>query len=132
MLPNFIIISAMNSGTTSLYNYLKAHPEINPSRPKEPSFFIQDRFSTKGLAWYKSIFKGLGRYTFEASANYSKRHLFPGVPKRMHQVLPEVKLIYLLRDPIERAKSHYMWGRVHGLEVRQFSTVIKDLNCDTY
>jgi len=129
MLPHFIIIGAMNAGTTSLYHYLKTHPDIISSSPKEPSFFVQDRFR-KGLEWYKSIFKGAGRFAFEASANYSKRHLFPGVPKRMFKVVSEIKLIYLLRDPIERAKSHYMWGCAHGLEDREFSSVIKDHNCN--
>ena len=126
MLPTFIIIGATNAGTTSLYHYLGAHPDVIPSSIKEPSFFKTDKDFNKGLDWYKSLFEGVGKFAFEATTNYTKRHLYPGIPERMHSVLPDIKLIYLIRDPIERTITHYVSQYKMRWESRTFSEVIKD------
>jgi len=125
MLPDFIIIGAMKGGTTSLFNYIASHPGIIPSSIKETDFFASDKKFKKGIDWYKNLFPGKGEYAFEASPNYTKRHKFPGVPERMHTVLPNTKLIYVLRDPLERLISHYIHSYSHGLESRPFHDVIK-------
>ena len=128
MLPNFIIIGAMKGGTTSLYRYIASHPNIIPSLIKETDFFKTSSDFNKGINWYEPLFQGNGNYAFEASPNYTKRHIFPNVPARMHSILPETKLIYVLRDPIERIISHYVHNYSHGRESRSFSEAITDAN----
>ncbi|MDY6788327.1 MAG: sulfotransferase [candidate division WOR-3 bacterium] len=127
MLPDFIIIGAMKCGTGSLYKYLSTHPEITPSTVKETNFFLREESSNSEIN-YRHYFKGNGKYAFEASPNYSKRHLYPGVPERMHSLLPNIKLIYLVRDPIERIRSHYVHNFCHGRESNTFSEVIRKNN----
>lgn len=104
-LPRFIVIGAMKAGTTSLYHYLGRHPEIAMSKVKETDFFLE-RNVHRGLKWYRRQFPRDDRIKGEASPNYTKYPAQKGVPERMHQILPEVKLIYVLRDPISRIVSH--------------------------
>lgn len=106
MLPNFIIIGAMKSGTSSLYHYLRAHPDISMSNPKELDFF--DTHIDKGVRWYEKHFPENTHARGEASTNYSKYPLISGIPEKMHDLLPDAKLIYLLRDPIDRIVSHFV------------------------
>lgn len=113
-LPTFILIGAMKCGTTSLHRYLGAHPQICVSDPKEPDFFL--RRNEKDLTWYKRCFQGAAQAYGEASTNYTKYPAFQGVPERMYRLLPDLKLLYLVRDPIERAVSHYAHNRVDGRE----------------
>lgn len=105
MLPNFLIIGAAKSGTTSLFEQLRGHPDVFVPDPdnKEPQFFsaLEQGAWHKGLAWYESLFadwngeKAVG----EASTSYSKAPAYGDAPEKIHQVLPDVKLIYVLRDP---------------------------------
>ena len=125
MLPDFIIIGAMKAGTTSLQRYIASHPEIVGSTPKETDFFKTKDTFQRGTAWYRALFKGTGHYAIEASPNYTKRHLFPGVPERMHAILPKAKLIYIVRDPIERILSHYVQNVTQSNESRTISEAIK-------
>src|SRR5437868_6286833 len=110
LVPDFIIIGAQKGGTTSLYNYLITHPGIAPIYVKEPHFF--DTSFSKGLVWYRSHFPTrLEKYyaqhfhkldfiTGEASPYY----LFhPLAPERVAKTLPHVKLILVLRNPVDRA-----------------------------
>jgi len=113
-LPTFILVGAMKCGTTSLHQYLGAHPHICVSDPKEPDFFL--RRNEKDLDWYRQCFGEAAQEYGEASTNYTKYPTFRGVPERMHDLLPEVKLLYLVRDPIERALSHYAHNRAAGRE----------------
>jgi hypothetical protein len=126
MLPSFIIIGAMKSGTTSLFHYLASDPQLVPSSIKEPNFFVASKNWEKGLNWYKGLFIGGGNLAFEASTNYTKRHHFPGVPEQIYQVIPKIKLIYLLRDPIERLISHYVYRYAHGWESRSLSEAVNE------
>ena len=107
MLPIFVIIGTMKCGTTSLYHYLAEHPEIGMSRIKETDYFIAERNYVRGRSWYESLFPKGARVYGEASPNYTKPWLFPGVPERIHSELPSARLIYLVRDPIARMISHY-------------------------
>ncbi|MBQ7555901.1 sulfotransferase [bacterium] len=114
ILPSFIIIGAQRCGTTSLYDYLSNHPQIIPSPVKELFYF--DDYYTRPINWYKSFFptekqkEKLERdlvarvITGEASPSY---FFHPYAAKRIKETLPQVKLILVLRDPIERAYSHY-------------------------
>jgi hypothetical protein len=113
MLPTFIVIGAMKGGTSSLYRYLDAHPEICMSSTKETDFFIAEKNFSRGRGWYESLFaapaaaKPAATQFGEASPNYSKFPRFAGVPERMHALVPEAKLIYVVRDPVARMISHY-------------------------
>ncbi len=107
-LPTFIIIGAMKAGTSSLHNYLNAHPEISMSKKKETDFFLTEDHGGRDIKWYKSQFDPTKPVRGETSPNYTKRHYYPGVPERMHKLLPNIKLIYVVRDPIDRLISNYM------------------------
>ncbi len=113
-LPSFIIIGAQKAGTTSLYSYLGRHPDVELPANKEIHFF--DNKYDRGMAWYLDQFPaGLpeGKITGEASPYY----LFhPLAAERVARECPEVRLIVLLRDPVERAYSHYMMERRVGNE----------------
>ncbi|MBN1797232.1 MAG: sulfotransferase domain-containing protein [Spirochaetales bacterium] len=122
-LPDFIIIGAQKSGTSSLYSYLFQHPQVLPSFGKEVHFFDGglnpniDNFK-KGHAWYRAHFplkKKLGSHskTFEASPLYIFN---PLTPKRIFDLIPQVKIIALLRNPTERAISHYFHEKRKGRE----------------
>ena len=129
MIPQFIIIGAMKSGTSSLYHYLGSHPEIGPSAPKETDFFVAEKNrQAKTVRNYERYFPKDTKYVFEASTNYSKRHLFPGVPERIHELVPEAKLIYVVRDPIERAVSNYVHNVAAGRENRGLSSAVRREN----
>ena len=108
----------MKAGTTSLYHYLKRHPEIAMSGVKETNFFLERNFS-KGLDWYRRQFPGDDRIKGEASTNYTKFPTQKGVPERIYQTLPRVKLIYVVRDPISRLLSHVHHNLLKGMEEEQ-------------
>jgi hypothetical protein len=125
MLPNLIVIGAMKSGTSSLHSYLNLHPQISMSHPKELDFFVLEKNWSKGIGWYESHFVDGARFNGESSPNYTKCHLFGGVPSRMHSIVPEAKLIYLLRDPIERIISHYVHNVAARSENRSFTDSLR-------
>ncbi len=116
MLPNFLVVGAMKSGTTSLYQYLRQHPDVYMSENKEPQFFSDDVVWQKGIKWYSSLFdKANGAVAIgEASTNYTKYPLFKDVPKRINDVIPDVKLIYIIRPPLERIYSHFLHSYYMG------------------
>ena len=123
MLPDFIVIGAMKCGTTSLYNYLNEHPNVVMSVEKEPSYFCHNYY--KGLSWYKSQFPDNDSCLIgEASTQYTKYPIHKEVPSRINALLPSVKLIYVVRDPVERMLSHYVHARSHDEEKRQISECI--------
>jgi hypothetical protein len=106
-LPHFLILGAQRSGTTTLYKWITQHPQILPGTEKEIHFF--DRNYQNGVSWYRLHFPtrrklGSDRVTGEATPYY----LFhPRAPERIRHVVPDVKMIALLRNPVERAVSHY-------------------------
>lgn len=104
--PNLIVIGAMKAGTTSLHYYLNQHPEISMSKEKEPDFFSENW--ANGIDWYASQFNGRARIRGESSTSYTHYPTFSQVPERMHKVVPDAKLIYIIRDPIERIISHHI------------------------
>lgn len=102
--PEFIIVGAQKAGTTSLYNCLNQHPDILPASTKEIHYFSQH--FTKGLDWYLQHFpeRAANKISGEASPFY----LFhPHSAERIASELPDIKIIILLRNPVERAISHY-------------------------
>ncbi len=132
MLPTFIVIGAMKAGTTSLYHYLQEHPEIGMSSVKETDYFVEDKNWGKGEAWYRSLFPEGFPAVGEVSPNYTKRHVLPGVAERICGLLPEVKLIYLLRDPVERIVSHYKHRCLLGQEKKPLEELVRNDQCLHY
>jgi hypothetical protein len=115
MLPNLVIIGTAKGGTTSIYHYLDAHPEIAMARPKGMRFFMDDGHWHRGQAWYESHFDTPAPVRGEASASYTGWPIHPNVPERIAAMLPDAKLVYLVRDPIERIVADYFHAfREHG------------------
>ena len=115
-LPNFIIIGAGKSGTTSLAYQLGQHPDIYISDPKEPHYFSINW--DKGIDWYRNIFARAGKCTAigEASATYSLYPEYKNVPERMSSVLgKELRIVYIVRNPVERMLSHCQHDKIAGL-----------------
>jgi sulfotransferase family protein len=127
-LPTFLVIGAMKGGTTTLWEYLKMHPEVFMARPKEVKFFMENRTWSEGVGWYEAKFAGAGdaKARGEASTGYTMAHSFPGVPGRIASLIPDVKLIYLLREPIDRMVSHYFHRRSHRKETRSLTRAMLD------
>ena len=110
-----MIIGAQKSGTTSAYSYINDHPSVRRAARKEVHYF--DLHYRRSVAWYQSFFPmGNGRrrwVTGEASPSYM---MDPQVPQRVHDLIPDVRIVVLLRDPIERAYSHFNHMRETGVE----------------
>ena len=126
MLPDFIVIGAMKAGTTSLFQYLRAHPQVFMPWRKEIHFFSHDENWNKGIPWYEDQFANASsdHRVGEASPSYSKRHLFPDAADRLVKSLPDVRIIYLIREPIARMQSQYLDMLFHGNETRPFSKAV--------
>lgn len=130
-LPDFIVIGAQKCGTTSLYKYLIKHADIAPASTKGPHFF--DLHFAKGIAWYRSHFptylsKQVGQIYKRKiiSGEATPYYIFhPHAPQRISKTLPQVKLIALLRNPIDRAYSHYNHEVRHGTETLSFKEAIE-------
>jgi Sulfotransferase domain len=120
LLPNFLIIGAAKAGTTSLYHYVRSHPQAFMPAKKELSFFCEEYNWGKGIRWYERNFEDSGAAVAvgEASPRYTVYPIFRGVPERIVAVIPNVRLVYLVRDPIRRMQSHYLDRVLHGLEQR--------------
>jgi len=126
-LPHFIIAGAPRSATTWLYQLADRHPEIAMARPvtPEPKFFLIDDLYERGLPYYASTwFDPLPadlRYG-EKTTNYLES---PTACERIARDLPDVRLIFLLRDPVERAHSNYLWSTRNGFETETFERALE-------
>lgn len=128
MLPNFIVIGAGKAGTTSLWGYLREHPQIFMSNPKELNFFTTEHNWHRGLAWYESYFENTGDAIAvgEVTGSYANWPNFAGVPERMVKVLPNAKLIYVIRHPIERIVSAFKYMSLRGDEHLPMDRAIRE------
>jgi hypothetical protein len=107
-LPNLIVIGAQKCGTSGLHYYLSLHPEVSMSTPKELNFFIAERNYPRGLEWYSRHFDPTARCRGESSPNYTAYPQHLGVPERIAEVVPDVRLVYIVRDPVERITAHFV------------------------
>lgn len=120
-LPDAVILGAMKSGTTSLHNYLVQHPGVIEPLRKEVHYF--DVNLERGERWYRAHFGREGEPGLNLDS--SPYYLFhPAVPRRLHDLLPDAKLVVLLRDPVRRAYSHYWHERDKGREPLSFEDAI--------
>jgi Sulfotransferase domain len=131
-LPNLVTIGAMKCGTTSLHEYLSYHPQIFMSDRKELDFFVEKFNWSKGVDWYRSNFNASADILGESSPNYTKCHLFEKVPDRMYRIIPEAKLIYVVRDPISRLVSHYIHAVARGRENRSIDEILDNPQENNY
>ncbi|MBI2471304.1 MAG: sulfotransferase domain-containing protein [Planctomycetes bacterium] len=135
VLPDFLIVGAQKCGTSSLYRNLVKHPSVIPAFVKEIYFFNNSRnYFQKGVGWYKAYFPSLlYKYysthicgndflTGEATPGYM---FHPHAPKRISELLPEVKIIILLRNPVDRAYSHYYHEVKRKRETLSFEDAIR-------
>jgi hypothetical protein len=148
----FLIIGAQKAGTTSLFEYMRRHPQIHMPPEKELYFFNSDQAYSRGRDWYLTVMsKGAppGAICGEATAEYMAgvpykdlaedkhagtaedsddgRSLEEVVPRRIKQFFPDVKLICVLRDPVARAYSHYRMAVLNRVESRSFDDAIDEL-----
>ncbi|GGO60587.1 Sulfotransferase domain-containing protein [Roseovarius pacificus] len=108
-LPDFILVGAMKCGTSTLAAQLGAQPGLFMTDPKEPNFFSDDAVFAKGQDWYESLFADAqGDIRGEASTHYTKLPTYPETLPRMRAMLDAPKIVYLIRDPVTRAVSHYI------------------------
>lgn len=109
--PDYIMIGAAKAGTSTLKQYLHRHPEVVDIG--EPGFFSDDtRYHQWGVDWYRGCFAKQakpGQICGEKSTAYSRYPERPHAAERMAEHLPNVKLAYVMRHPIDRAYSHYVW-----------------------
>lgn len=106
-LPNLLIIGAMKCGTTSLHRYLDLHPEISMSSPKELRFFDDPAWRDR-IDWYAGHFARDAAVTGEATVYYTAHPWIPGVPERIHELVPEARLIYVVGDPLQRLVAQWV------------------------
>lgn len=137
-LPNFFIIGAAKTGTTSLHHYLDQHPEIQMSAIKEPNFFSGP---ANGIPYpmgrvesqheYEALFDSAVAVRGEASVGYTNHPRRQGVPERIKALVPDAKFIYLVRDPVARAVSQYQHRVSLEGERRSLDKALGDLS-DAY
>lgn len=123
VLPNVLVVGTMKGGTTSLHAHLAHHPDLHPPCRKEVHYFDGQRYDrwegTAGdVRWYRAHFPlasevGPTAMAFEATAAYLYH---PDAPARIRALMPDVRLVAVLRDPVERAVSHYFHERRRGRE----------------
>jgi sulfotransferase family protein len=123
-LPNLITIGAQKCGTTSLHYYLNQHPDIAMVRAKELNFFVSEGAWAKGLGWYAAQFDPAARIRGESSPSYTNYPRYDGVAERIHAVVPEAKLVYMVRDPLERMISQYLHEYTTGTENKPIENVL--------
>jgi len=114
--PDFVIIGAMKSATSTLHEQLAGQPGLFMSDPKEPNFFSDDEIYARGFDWYESLFADAGPRDLcgESSTHYTKLPTYPLTIGRIQESLPRAKFIYMIRHPIQRLVSHYLHERLEG------------------
>lgn len=126
-LPSFVIIGAAKAGTTSLHFYLEQHPEVFMAEKKELQFF-QDPDCRDWISLYREQFPEPAPMRGEASTLYSRSPAIPGVAARMAALVPDMKIVYLVREPVERALASYREERFHLNERRTAEQAFADLD----
>lgn len=126
--PTFLVIGAMKCATTSLYDLLAQHPQIGMSTVKEPAFFCDDELFAKGWAWYESFFANAAQCQAvgEASTSYTKRFTYPRAAERIGRHLSHGRLIYIVREPLERIESQWIHGVHAGWHAADFARALDD------
>lgn len=114
--PDFIIIGAMKCATSTIHDQLARHDGISMSEPKEPNFFSDEENWNRGLGWYGALFESMPEADIkgESSTHYTKLPTYRACADRLYAQLPNVKLVYVMRDPVDRLVSQF----IHEWSVR--------------
>jgi sulfotransferase family protein len=125
-LPNFLIAGAPRAGTTWLYALLDRHPGAFMAKPvtPEPKFFLVDSIYANGLPFYSSTWFAGADPTLVAGEKSTDYLESAPAAERIARDLPDVKLVFVLREPVERAYSNYLWTKMNGLETEGFETAL--------
>ena len=127
MLPNFLVVGAQKSGTTSLHNYLIAHPDVYLPSRKETKFFVEDRYYNKGITYYEDEYFSARiqePLVGEVDPDYMYfEHALPRIVRYLD--LDTLKIIFIFRNPVERAFSHYLMMYRRGREPLSFKDAIE-------
>jgi len=126
--PNLFVVGAMKAGTTALHGYLDQHPDIFMSDPKEPGFFADPEPDAAARAAYLALFaRGAGqRWRGEASTRYTKAQDAASVAGRIAEVAPEARILYMVRDPVARTLSQYLFNRRIHAERRALCQAVRE------
>ena len=126
-LPNLIVIGGLKCGTTSLHHYLGLHPQVGMSKPKELNFFVAELNWELGEDWYANHFSATDPVRGETSPHYTNEPRFSGVAERMRDVLgDDARVVYMVRDPIDRLLSHYLHNIGGGYDDRPLEEAITE------
>jgi hypothetical protein len=127
VLPNFLVIGAAKSGTTSLWAYLREHPDIFMAQRKELDFFCARDWRGR-VDWYADQFAGaVAPLRGEASVYYSMHPFKPDVAAQVYELIPGARIIYLVRDPVPRILSHYVTNVANYREEKSLNEALADL-----
>lgn len=126
--PNLFIVGAMKAGTTALHGYLDQHPDIFMSDPKEPGFFADPAPDAAARDAYLALFAGGAgqRWRGEASTRYTKAGDSGSVAGRIAEVAPEARILYMVRDPVARTLSQYLFNRRIHAERRALCQAVRE------
>lgn len=128
--PSAFLIGAQKAGTTTLANLLGQHPDVSLAEPKEPDY-LSSQYG-RGPEWYKErFFDPEAEVLLDASTSYtlaSPKYEYEdkSIPERLYELNPNAKLIYIMRDPVERTYSGYLHSKRYGRTTQSFSALIRN------
>ncbi len=127
-LVDFVIVGAMKSGTSTLHDWLGQNPALSMCSWKEPSFFSVEERWNRGVEWYEGLYQPVSDdlRRGEASTSYTDPRYADVAAERMAKLAPAARLIYLVRDPLDRARSHYRHQVQRGREKRPLLEALGD------
>jgi hypothetical protein len=128
--PDFFVIGAAKCGTSSLHHYLAQHPEISMSSVKEPCIFSSPRWLPSRSDYY-GLLDCAAPHRGESSTSYSRYPVEGDAARLIHMAVPDAKLIYLVRDPVERLIADFNHHAAAGLERRSLDEAVKDFESGT-
>jgi hypothetical protein len=128
VLPTFLVIGAQKAATTTLWSALRQHPDVFLPDVKEPGFFATERSFAEDADRYRGLFAGSdgARARGEASTTYTMFPHYHGAAARIAQTVPDVRLVYVLRDPVERMRSAYTHAVALGSETRPMADALTE------
>lgn len=127
---DFLVIGAQKSGTTTLFELLKQHPSVSIPTLKEVPFFGKDEMEQKGWAWYLNEYFGRADQTTIWGTITPQYMCWPNIASKIYSINPDIKIIAILRDPFERAYSHYQMSKRRNYDSRTFYAAMKELSTD--
>jgi sulfotransferase family protein len=125
------VIGASKAGTTSLHQYLGLHPEIAMTEPKEPHLMVGPGWREKARA-YAELFSADAPVRGESSTGYSVHTVNPDAPGNIAELIPDARILYLVRDPLERTIAHYAQHVIYGREREPIERAVRAADPDCY